>query len=114
MPNPGKLTPEQVAKVEEMLKAGAKVSEIVQATGAKDYQVNFIKRRLGLVKPRSKPKKAVEKKTAETPSKKGVELSINDIRNRLEAAQREVARWQQRLLERVSEVEKMIAAIKKS
>ena len=114
MPNPGKLTPEQVAKVEEMLKAGAKVSEIVNTTGAKDYQVNFIKRRLGLVKPRPKAQKPDEKKAAPAPQKKSGELSINDIRSRLEAAQREVARWQQRLVERVAEVEKMIAAIKKS
>lgn len=124
MPRKPMLTPEQIAKAQEMLKAGAKVSDIVQATGAKDYQIIQIKKRLGLVKRR---KKTVEKAPAAQGAvrprrgkargakakKAGGATSLNDIRAKLEAAQREVVRWQEALVERVAEVEKMIATIKR-
>ncbi len=125
MPRQPLLTPEQIAKAQEMLKAGAKVSDIVQATGAKDYQIVQIKKRLGLVKPRAKTAKEapatapavrarVFKTSAGKSNKPAGELTVNDIRAKLEAAQKEVARWQEALVERVAEIEKMIAAIKKS
>jgi hypothetical protein len=113
-----KLTPEQIAQVEEMLKAGVKVPEIVKATGAKDYQINTIKRRMGLVRPRKiKGKSTKTEKSAlpKTPSRRVAgALTVNDIRVQLETAQKEVIRWQEQLIAHVAEIEKMIAAIKKS
>lgn len=121
MPRKMLLTPEQVSRIEEMLKAGSKVQEIAAATGAKPYQVNHIKRKLGLVKERRRKTKPAKVKTdakalkPEAPVRKSAsELSVADIRRQLEAAQREAARWQQMLLDRVEEIEKMIAALKQS
>jgi len=113
------LTPEQLAKIEELLKAKTPVSKIASETGAKDYQINAFKRKLGMVKPRKAKKaaKAPAPKAARTPvkakAKAGAPLSLDAIRARLAAAQKEVVAWQERLVARVSEIEKMINTIKK-
>ncbi len=119
MPRKSLLSDEQISKIEEMLKAGAKVMDIVTATGVKDYQINVIKRRLGLVQKRSrspKPEKPLMKTSERRVFRKTATgmLTVNDIRANLEAAQKEVARWQEQLIARVIEIEKMIATIKNS
>lgn len=112
------LTPEQLAKIEELLKAKLPVSKIASETGAKDYQINTFKRKLGLVKPR-KAKKAAKAAAAPKAARKtvqakaGAALSLDAIRARLAAAQKEVVAWQERLVARVAEIEKMINTIKK-
>ena len=114
------LIPEQVAKVEEMLKAGAKTADIVKESGAKDYQVVSVKRRLGMVKPRKKAAKAKAKAKAAPAVKKAAKaaksapLTVSAIRANLETAQKEVVRWQEQMVTRVTEIEKMISTIRKS
>ncbi len=113
------LTPEQLAKIEEMLKAKTPVSAIAKETGAKDYQINALKRKLGLVKARKAKRAAMKPMPVQKAGRKvrkaqtAAMLSLDAIRARLAAAQKEVETWQQRLVARVGEIEKMIATIKK-
>lgn len=120
MPRKSNLTAEQIAKITEMLKAKVAVSNIAKETGAKPHQINVVKRKLGLVKPR-KARRAARAAAAPKPApaaaapraKAGAVMTIDAIRARLNAAQKEVERWQEALLARVSEIERMIATIKK-
>lgn len=119
MPRKSNLTNEQIAKITEMLKAKVAVSNIAKETGAKPHQINVVKRKLGLVKPRKnslavKAIPAVKAGTAMAPRSKAAALmTIDTIRARLNAAQREVQQWQEALFARVGEIERMIATIKK-
>lgn len=119
MPRKSNLTAEQIAKITEMLKAKVAVSNIAKETGAKPHQINVVKRKLGLVKPR-KARRAARAAAAPKVSpaaalrpKAGAVMTIDAIRARLNSAQKEVERWQEALLARVSEIERMIATIKK-